>query len=117
VSGTGPFAEEVARLRALADQSRALRARLVEAASTIAERALLDLDRRLKGLLRQARLTHIDAVIGKKKRLEIEIANLQQGRYPRELLGALEAEGLLGDDEEYWPYEGEYWADEYENYR
>lgn len=117
VSGSGPFSEEVARLRALAEQSRALRARLVEAASTIAERALLDLDRRLKGLLRQARLTHIDAIIGKKKRLEIEIANLQQGRYPRELLGALEAEGLLGDDEEYWPYEGEYWADEYENYR
>lgn len=117
VSGTGPFAEEVARLRSLADQARTLRARLVDAASGIAERALLDLDGRLKGLLRQARLTHIDAVIGKKKRLEIEIANLQQGRYPRELLGALEAEGLLADDEEYWPYEGEYWADEYENYR
>jgi hypothetical protein len=33
------------------------------------------------------------------------------------MLGRLETEGLIGDDEEYWPYEGEYWADEYENYR
>ena len=56
-------------------------------------------------------------MIGKKKRLEIEIANLAEGRYPTEMLGRLEVEGLIGDDEEYWPYEGEYWADEYENYR
>ena len=33
-------------------------------------------------MLRQARLTHIDAVIGKKKKLEIEIANLREGRFP-----------------------------------
>jgi len=25
--------------------------------------------------------------------------------------------GLMGDDEEYWPFEGEYWSDEYENYK
>jgi hypothetical protein len=24
---------------------------------------------------------------------------------------------LIGDDEEFWPFEGEYWADEYEGYR
>ena len=24
---------------------------------------------------------------------------------------------MVGDDEEFWPYEGEYWADEYEGYR
>jgi hypothetical protein len=24
---------------------------------------------------------------------------------------------LMGDDEEYWPFEGEYWSDEYENYK
>ncbi|MES1205687.1 MAG: hypothetical protein ABUS79_07085 [Pseudomonadota bacterium] len=117
VSLEGPFADEAERLQALAQETRALRARLVDATSAIAEAALIDLDRRLKALLRQARLTHIDAVIGKKKRLEIEIANLAEGRYPTEMLGRLETEGLIGDDEEYWPYEGEYWADEYENYR
>ena len=117
VSGGGPFAGEASRLQDLAQATRQLRSRLVTATSTIAETALIDLDRRLKSLLRQARLTHIDAVIGKKKRLEIEIANLAEGRYPTEMLGRLEVEGLIGDDEEYWPYEGEYWADEYENYR
>ena len=117
VSPQGPFASEAERLQVLGQESRRLRANLVDAISKLAEGALIDLDRRLKGLLRQARLTHIDAVIGKKKRLEIEIANLAEGRYPTEMLGRLETEGLIGDDEEYWPYEGEYWADEYENYR
>ncbi len=117
VSLQGPFADEAERLQALSQQTRQLRARLVDATSAIAEAALVDLDKRLKGLLRQARLTHIDAVIGKKKRLEIEIANLAEGRYPTEMLGRLETEGLIGDDEEYWPYEGEYWADEYDHYR
>jgi tetratricopeptide (TPR) repeat protein len=117
VSLKGPFADEAERLQALSRQTRQLRARLVDATSAIAETALIDLDKRLKGLLRQARLTHIDAVIGKKKRLEIEIANLAEGRYPTEMLGRLETEGLIGDDEEYWPYEGEYWADEYDHYR
>jgi hypothetical protein len=117
VSLEGPFAADAEKLQELAQQTRQLRARLVDATSAIAEAALIDLDKRLKSLLRQARLTHIDAVIGKKKRLEIEIANLAEGRYPSEMLGRLEVEGLIGDDEEYWPYEGEYWADEYENYR
>jgi len=65
----------------------------------------------------QARLTQIDAVIGKKKKLEIEIANLREGRYPPDMFAQLQLEGLMGDDEEYWPFEGEYWSDEYENYK
>jgi len=117
VSLSGPFADEATRLQTLAQDTRKLRSQLVDATAAIAESALRDLDKRLKSLLRQARLTHIDAVIGKKKRLEIEIANLQEGRYPTDMLGRLETEGLIGDDEEYWPYEGEYWADEYDNYR
>ena len=117
ISTEGPFSGEAARLQDLQQSTRRLRSQLVDASSAIAEAALIDLDKRLRRLLRQARLTHIDAIIGKKKRLEIEIANLAEGRYPTEMLGRLETEGLIGDDEEYWPYEGEYWADEYENYR
>jgi tetratricopeptide (TPR) repeat protein len=113
----GPFADETAKLQELGRQTRRLRAGLVDAAAGLAESALQDLDHRLKSILRQARLTHIDAVIGKKKRLEIEIANLEAGRYSSDLFGKLETEGLIRDDEEYWPYEGEYWADEYDNFR
>jgi tetratricopeptide (TPR) repeat protein len=113
----GPFTDETAKLQELGRQTRRLRAGLVDAAAGLAESALQDLDHRLRSILRQARLTHIDAVIGKKKRLEIEIANLQAGRYSSDLFGKLETEGLIRDDEEYWPYEGEYWADEYDNFR
>jgi len=117
VSLGGPFANETVKLQELGRQTRRLRAGLVDAAAGLAESALQDLDHRLRSILRQARLTHIDAVIGKKKRLEIEIANLQAGRYSSDLFGKLETEGLIRDDEEYWPYEGEYWADEYDNFR
>jgi tetratricopeptide (TPR) repeat protein len=117
VSTHGPYARETAKAQALSDEARALRTRLVTATSAIAEQALLDLDARLREMLRQARLTQIDAVIGKKKKLEIEISNLREGRYPPDMFAALQLEGLMGDDEEYWPFEGEYWSDEYENYK
>jgi tetratricopeptide (TPR) repeat protein len=115
--GTGRFAKEAETTLVLAVEARKLRAGLVAAASTIANKALVDLDKRLRELLRRSRLTHIDAVIGKKKKLEIEIANLRQGRFPADLFATLQLEGLMGDDEEYWPFEGEYWSDEYENYK
>lgn len=117
VSAQGPYAKEAAATQALVGESRKLRARLVAAASAIAERALVDLDQRLREMLRQTRLTQIDALIGKKKKLEIEIANLREGRYPPDMFAKLALEGLMGDDEEYWPFEGEYWSDEYENYK
>jgi len=113
----GPFAKEAEATMALGTEARKLRANLVAATSVIATAALADLDKRLRELLRQARLTHIDAVIGKKKKLEIEIENLREGRYPAEMFATLQLEGLMGDDEEYWPFEGEYWSDEYENFK
>jgi tetratricopeptide (TPR) repeat protein len=114
---SGPFAKEAAATLALGAEARKLRAHLVTATGLIAGKALADLDKRLRDLLRQARLTQIDAIIGKKKKLEIEIEHLRDGRYPAELFATLQLEGLMGDDEEYWPFEGEYWSDEYENYK
>ncbi len=112
-----PYAAEAQAAQALSGQARELRARLVAATSAIAEQALVDLDNRLREMMRQARLTQIDAVIGKKKKLEIEISNLREGRYPPDMFAQLQLEGLMGDDEEYWPFEGEYWSDEYDNYK
>lgn len=115
--GSGRFAKEAETALALAREARKLRGRLVAAASQVATGALIDLDKRLRELLRRSRLTHIDALIGKKKKLEIEIANLREGRYPADMFATLQLEGLMGDDEEYWPFEGEYWSDEYENFK
>ncbi|HEX3698542.1 MAG TPA: hypothetical protein VH374_24430 [Polyangia bacterium] len=117
VSPQGPFAAEAQTAVQLGSEVKELRARLVSAASGLAEAALVDLDGRIRRLLRQARLTLIDAVIGKKKKLEIEIANLRDGRYPPDMFAKLQLEGLMGDDEEYWPFEGESWSDEYTNFK
>ena len=56
--------------------------------------------------------------MGSKRRVEMQIESLAAGRFPAELRDPLRVQGLLDDDEEYWPFEGEDWPDEYEeNYR
>jgi hypothetical protein len=49
-----------------------------------------------------------------KRRIEQQIESLAAGRFPAELRDPLLVQGLLNDDEEYWPYQGEDWPDEYE---
>jgi hypothetical protein len=115
--GSGPFAAEEATAQELTGKLAALRRELLGAADGLVIESLRELDERLRALFRQTRLVHIDAVVGRKKRLEIEIAALRAGRYPAGLYAKLKSEGALGDDEEYWPFEGEYWSDEYENFK
>ncbi len=115
-------AEDVAHMLAAERRRLArLRARAFETAERLdraATKALAErlgrLGARIDDLLGEARMGRIDAVLGAKKKLEIEVRDLAAGRFPPELFGTLELTGLLGPDEEYWPYEGEYWADEYE---
>lgn len=91
-----------------------VRGRIVAAANAAAIRALEELRDRLGASLRRARIGRIDAVMGSKRRIEIQIESLAAGRFPAELMDPLRIQGLLRDDEEYWPFEGEYWRDEYE---
>jgi len=79
----------------------------------LAKDAFERLDRRLTRLLRRARLGRVETVLGKKRSLEIEINALSQGLLPQTIVDSLDAARYLGDDEEYWPFEGEDWADEY----
>ncbi|MEM9864367.1 MAG: hypothetical protein AAF938_22395, partial [Myxococcota bacterium] len=67
----------------------------------------------LSGSLRRARIGRIDAVMGSKRRVEVQIESLAAGRFPPELVDPLRIQGLLRDDEEYWPFEGELWTDEF----
>jgi len=94
-----------------------LQAKIDKAAGALLEKALIDLRGRMEDLIRRARLGKIDAVVGQKRRLEKQIEDLAAGRFPPELFGKLHLEGLIGDDEEYWPPEQEIWLDEYENYQ
>lgn len=92
----------------------ALRPRLVQAANERALAELQALHERLGGFLRRARIGRIDAVMGSKRRVERQIESLAAGRFPPELRDPLLVQGFLRDDEEYWPFEGEDWPDEYE---
>ncbi|MEM1414908.1 MAG: hypothetical protein AAGH15_08405 [Myxococcota bacterium] len=82
----------------------ALRERLVAAANDAALRSLRELRARLGAGLRRSRIGRIDAVMGSKRRIEIQIESLASGRFPTELVDPLSIQGILRDDEEYWPF-------------
>lgn len=117
-TGDGDLEGMLRRDRQMASQFdarvRQVRARMVGAANDAALRALRRLRGDLGGYLRRSRIGRIDAVMGSKRRIEIQIESLAAGRFPAELQDPLSVQGLLRDDEEYWPFEGEYWADEFE---
>jgi tetratricopeptide (TPR) repeat protein len=93
--------------------AEALRRAVIERQLVLAKDAFVRLDRRLTRLLNRARLGRVETVLGRKKALEIEVDALSQGLLPQTIVDSLRAERYLGDDEEYWPFEGEDWADEY----
>ena len=104
--------EDSAAARRLPGRVSTVRAGLVAAANEAALHAVRTLHHRLAGEVRRARIGRIDAVMGSKRRIEIQIESLAAGRFPPELVDPLRIQGLLRDDEEYWPFEGEYWRDE-----
>ncbi|MCB9616349.1 MAG: tetratricopeptide repeat protein, partial [Sandaracinus sp.] len=106
--------EDARRARRFPRRVVEMRERLGGAANDAALRSLRGLRERLGGLLRRARIGRIDAVMGSKRRIEIQIESLAAGRFPPELVDPLRVQGLLRDDEEYWPFEGEYWSDEFD---
>lgn len=109
------LATDATAARLLPGRVVATRAGLVAAANEAALHAVRVLHERLAGEVRRARIGRIDAVMGSKRRIEIQIESLAAGRFPPELIDPLRIQGLLRDDEEYWPFEGEYWHDEYMN--
>lgn len=80
---------------------------------SLAKDALVRLDRRLSRLLRRARLGKVETVLGQKRALELEVEALSQGLLPQSIVDSLDAQRYLRDDEEYWPFDGEDWEDEY----
>ncbi|MFK8000244.1 MAG: hypothetical protein AB8H86_11650 [Polyangiales bacterium] len=110
----GLLAIDARAARTLPSRVDAMRSRLTDAAGNAAVRSLRGLRRRLSGSLRRARIGRIDAVMGSKRRIEVQIESLAAGRFPPELIDPLRVQGLLRDDEEYWPFEGELWEDEFE---
>ena len=97
----------------LYQKSTALRLAAEKQQLDLAQDALVRLDMRLSRLLRRARLGRIETVLGKKRALEVEIEALSQGLLPQTIVDSLDAQRFLQDNEEFWPFEGEDWEDEY----
>ena len=68
---------------------------------------------RLSRLLRRARLGRIESVLGRKRALEVEVEAIRLGYLPNDAVDSLDAAQYLEDNEEYWPFEGDDWPDEY----
>ena len=109
----GLLAADRERASALYNGTQKLRVEVEAQELALAKDTLVRLDRRLSRLLRRARLGRIETVLGKKRSLEIEVEALSQGLLPQTIVDSLDAARYLGDDEEYWPFEGEDWSDEY----
>jgi hypothetical protein len=109
----GLLAADRERASALYNDAQKLRVEVEAEQLALAKDALVRLDRRLSRLLRRARLGRIETVLGKKRALEVEVEALSQGLLPQTIVDSLDAARYLSDDEEYWPFEGEDWSDEY----
>jgi hypothetical protein len=89
------------------------RKELEQAELVLAKDALHRVDLRLSRLLRRARLGRIESVLGKKRALEVEIEAIADGYLPQDAVDSLESARYLKDNEEYWPFEGDDWPDEF----
>jgi tetratricopeptide (TPR) repeat protein len=91
----------------------AARAELARSESLLAKDTLRRFDLRLSRLLRRARLGRIESVLGRKRALEVEIEAINDGVLPGSALDSIDAARYLKDSEEYWPFEGDDWRDEF----
>ncbi|MET0387350.1 MAG: hypothetical protein ABW321_15385 [Polyangiales bacterium] len=107
------LARDAAAARDFELRSLTLRPALIRAANQRALAEILALRERLGGFLRRSRIGRIDAVMGSQRRIEHQIERLAAGHMPEALRDPLRGQGFLADDEEYWPFEGEDWPDEY----
>jgi hypothetical protein len=90
-----------------------VRAELSARRDALASEAVARLERRLARLVRRARAGRIETVLGRKRGLELEVEALSRGFLPQGAVDSLDAARYLADDEEYWPFDGEDWEDEY----
>jgi hypothetical protein len=97
----------------LSRELEATRTELGAAENILAKDAIHRLDLRLSRLLRRARLGRIESVLGKKRALEVEIEAINAGYLPKDAVDSLDAARFMKDSEEYWPFEGDDWPDEF----
>jgi hypothetical protein len=90
-----------------------VRNELVSTQTVLAKDGLRRLGLRLSRLVRRARLGRIESVLGKKRALEVEVEAIAGGFLPKDAVDSLNPVRYLKDNEEYWPFEGDDWPDEF----
>ena len=108
---------DIADARRLDKASHALLEKLEQAGDRLAQAAVDKLYGDTRRVLDKAKLGKVDAIIGQKRKLDIAVQDLAAGRFPEELIGKMWNASMIGDDEELWPWQGEFWSDEYEGWR
>lgn len=108
---------DLSEARRLDKAAHDLQKKLEQAGDKLAQNAIERLWMDTRKVLDKAKLGKIDAIIGQKRKLDIEVQDLAAGRFPEELIGKIWNASMIGDDEEYWPWQGEFWADEYAGWR
>jgi TolA-binding protein len=108
---------DIADARRLDKAAHAMADKLSDAGEQLAQASIEKLYKDTRHVLDKAKLGKVDAVIGQKRKLDIEVTDLAQGRFPEELIGHMWDQSQIADDEEYWPWQGEFWADEYSGFR
>jgi tetratricopeptide (TPR) repeat protein len=104
---------DAAKATELYAQLEIARRAMAKSEAQIADDAMKRLDLRLSRLLRRARLGRIESVLGRKRALEVEIEAINSGILPQDAVDSLDAARFLSDKEEYWPFEGDDWPDEF----
>ncbi len=104
---------DAALAQSLSERVEVARRELGKQEAALAKDALHRVDLRLSRLLRRARLGRIESVLGRKRALEVEIEAINDGILPASAVDSLEAARYLKDSEEYWPFEGDDWPDEF----
>ncbi len=117
-AGIKPLLEnDLNEARRLDKVAHDLSEKLDAAGEKLAQDSIEKLYTETRRVLDKAKLGKVDAVIGQKRKLDIEVQDLAAGRFPAELIGKLWNASMIGDDEEFWPWQGEFWADEYSGWR
>jgi hypothetical protein len=107
------LARDAALAVELTRTAEGVRRALAARREALALEAVARLEQRLSRLVRRARAGRIETVLGRKRALELEVEALSQGFLPAGAVDSLDAARYLSDDEEYWPFDGEDWDDEY----
>jgi tetratricopeptide (TPR) repeat protein len=71
----------------------------------------------MERIVERAKLGKVDAVIGEKRKAEKDIEELAAGTYVPPNLSKAFQQGLIEEDEIYWPAEEEVWEDEYDRWK